>query len=102
MLRKMIPVFLLLAGMALAGGCLAPPEPAVTPVSTSVPTSTPTPVASPTEPPRPADTLTPALSPAPIPGHPAPDFTLPDLEGNEVRLSDHRGHVVLVNFWTTW
>ncbi|KUO60064.1 MAG: hypothetical protein APF80_08100 [Alphaproteobacteria bacterium BRH_c36] len=31
-----------------------------------------------------------------------PDFTLPDLDGNEVRFSDHRGRVVLVNFWATW
>jgi thiol-disulfide isomerase/thioredoxin len=33
---------------------------------------------------------------------PASDFTLKDLEGNEVRLSDHRGKVVLLNFWATW
>jgi hypothetical protein len=32
----------------------------------------------------------------------APEFALKDLEGNTVRLSDHRGKVVLVNFWTTW
>ena len=31
-----------------------------------------------------------------------PDFTLEDLAGNEVRLSDLRGKVVLVNFWATW
>ncbi len=32
----------------------------------------------------------------------APDFMLKDLEGKSVRLSDLRGKVVLVNFWTTW
>jgi peroxiredoxin len=32
----------------------------------------------------------------------APDFALPDLEGQAVRLSAYRGHVVLVNLWATW
>jgi peroxiredoxin len=44
----------------------------------------------------------PALPPAPIPGHPAPDFALPDLADNELRLADFEGQVVLVNFWATW
>ncbi len=32
----------------------------------------------------------------------APDFALPTLDGNTFRLSDHRGKVVLLNFWATW
>jgi len=32
----------------------------------------------------------------------APDFTLTDLEKNEFRLSDSRGSVVAMLFWTTW
>jgi peroxiredoxin len=35
-------------------------------------------------------------------GSPAPDFTLRDLNGGEVRLSSLRGKVVLLNFWATW
>jgi peroxiredoxin len=35
-------------------------------------------------------------------GVPAPNFTLPALDGNMVSLSDHKGHVVLVNIWATW
>jgi peroxiredoxin len=31
----------------------------------------------------------------------APDFELPDLDGRLHRLSDHRGHVVVVNFWSS-
>lgn len=36
------------------------------------------------------------------PGVEAPDFAYVDLDGNEVRLSDLRGKVVLVNLWATW
>ena len=30
------------------------------------------------------------------------DFTLPDLEGKQVSLSDFRGKWVVVNYWATW
>ena len=33
---------------------------------------------------------------------PAPDFTLPDLQGQAVRLSQLKGKVVFLNIWTTW
>lgn len=32
----------------------------------------------------------------------ASDFALRDTEGRTVRLSDHLGKVVLLNFWATW
>jgi peroxiredoxin len=33
---------------------------------------------------------------------PAPEFSLSDLAGKKLRLSDYRGHVVLLDFWATW
>lgn len=38
----------------------------------------------------------------PAVGRPAPDFTLPTLDGGEFRLSDQRGRPVVLNFWATW
>ncbi len=33
---------------------------------------------------------------------PAPNFTLPSMGGANLRLSEYRGEVVLVNFWASW
>ncbi len=41
-------------------------------------------------------------SAAPEPSKPAPDFTLRTMEGQNLRLQEQRGRVVLVNFWATW
>jgi|SRR5580700_2542221 cytochrome c biogenesis protein CcmG/thiol:disulfide interchange protein DsbE len=35
-------------------------------------------------------------------GNLAPDFTLTDLDGRKVTLSNYRGKVVLLDFWATW
>lgn len=32
----------------------------------------------------------------------APEFTLNDLKGNEISLSDYKGKIVFLNFWATW
>lgn len=50
---------------------------------------------------RPAPSA-PRGSAAPLTGHRAPDFTLPDVAGRRVSLSDGRGKVAMVNFWATW
>jgi cytochrome c biogenesis protein CcmG, thiol:disulfide interchange protein DsbE len=41
------------------------------------------------------------MSPTTI-GSEAPDFSLTDLDGNEVRLANLRGRPVVVNFWASW
>ncbi|GIV61178.1 MAG: hypothetical protein KatS3mg044_0044 [Rhodothermaceae bacterium] len=48
-----------------------------------------------------AETEAPEKAPSYL-GQTAPDFTLPTLDGQTFRLADHRGKVVLLNFWATW
>ena len=35
-------------------------------------------------------------------GQEAPDFALKSATGANLRLSEHRGNVVMINFWATW
>jgi hypothetical protein len=46
--------------------------------------------------------LGPAVEPILPAGGDAPDFALPDLEGRVHRLSEQRGHKVLVLAWAPW
>jgi len=80
-----ISAALLLAAALLMAGCASPtpvPMPVLGP-EVSVPTK-------------------PAVSDIPEVGAIAPEFTLLDLSGVEVQLSDYRGKVLLLNFWATW
>lgn len=47
--------------------------------------------------------LAPVLADTPYPliGKPAPDFTLRAVIGGNVRLSEHRGEVVVITFWSS-
>lgn len=47
------------------------------------------------------DTSTPGTESALV-GEPAPDFVLKSLDGSEFRLRDHRGKVVVLEFWASW
>lgn len=48
------------------------------------------------------DGVSTALPPAPAIGHPAPDFALPTLAGDELALDALRGQPVVLNFWASW
>lgn len=39
---------------------------------------------------------------SPLVGQPAPDFRLQDLAGNTFHLAEHRGEVIVLDFWATW
>jgi peroxiredoxin len=43
-----------------------------------------------------------SLAASGLTGQPAPDFALKSSSGENLRLSEHRGDVVMVNFWATW
>jgi peroxiredoxin len=43
-----------------------------------------------------------AMAATGMPGTAAPDFTLRTVDGQNLRLNEQRGRVVLVNFWATW
>ena len=47
-------------------------------------------------------TFSASSAPAPLADHPAPDFTLPGLDGSNVALSALKGQVALINIWATW
>jgi peroxiredoxin len=41
-------------------------------------------------------------TPQPAVNHPAPDFTLTTLDGEEFTLSAQQGTPIVLNFWATW
>jgi cytochrome c biogenesis protein CcmG/thiol:disulfide interchange protein DsbE len=49
-----------------------------------------------------AERTNPANGARPVEQAPAPDFALEQLDGGPLSLSEHRGQIVLVNFWATW
>ncbi len=73
--------------------------------STSTVAQLPTEPSEPTAPTtQPVVTQPVATQPAPTqpPQKAAPDFTVVDAEGNEVKLSDFLGQPVVLNFWASW
>lgn len=43
-----------------------------------------------------------SLASSDLTGRPAPDFALKSSTGENLRLSEYRGDVVMINFWATW
>ena len=66
------------------GADLAPSQLATQPPATEVPAATEVPGETQPEP------------------QPVPDFTVYDIDGNEVRLHDYFGKPIVLNFWASW
>ncbi|MCF6267770.1 MAG: TlpA family protein disulfide reductase [Desulfuromusa sp.] len=49
-----------------------------------------------------SSTSEPQVSQSGLVGNVAPDFTLTNMQGEKVSLSQLRGKVVILNFWATW
>ena len=63
----------------------------------------PTATATPVDPPTPTPADEPAQPPVGVrEGNTAPDFSLQNLQGETVTLSELRGKAVLLNFWAVW
>ena len=43
-----------------------------------------------------------SLAASDLAGRQAPDFALKSASGENLRLSEYRGDVVMINFWATW
>ena len=43
-----------------------------------------------------------SLASSSLEGQSAPDFVLKSSGGENLRLSEYRGDVVMINFWATW
>ncbi|MDD2778223.1 MAG: redoxin domain-containing protein, partial [Methanocellales archaeon] len=82
----------------------ATPTPTPTPTPKPMTAATPTPTPTPTPKPMTAATPTPTITPKPTPTPLllAPDFNLIDaISGDNIRLSDYRGKLVLLDFFST-
>ncbi len=97
-LRRHLPLCLLLlvAGAACDSKSKAP-EPAA-PASPAADVADPAP-AAPTNEPQAAPSGGSGATVQAAVGQPAPDFTLPDLDGDPVRLADHRGKTVVLEWF---
>jgi peroxiredoxin len=105
--RDLAPVILVLA--LTLGGCVPQTAPTSAPKAAGQPQpATAAPAISGPLPAAP--TATAGAAPAAKKGNPVPpkvgdvafDFTLRNLQGKAVSLSDYRGKKVMLNFWATW
>ena len=107
LLKIILPIILIL-GLAITSYTTAlKPTPAPNPEPVPIPGLEPTPEPAPSPEPEPEPAPTPEPTPTPEPEPEpepvlAPDFQLPNLEGQTISLSDLKGKPVLLNFWATW
>lgn len=90
-------LLLLVAGAACDSKSKAPEPAAAT--SPAADAADPAPAPEPAAPTNEPQAAPSEDAPQAVVGQPAPDFTLPDLDGNPVRLADHRGKTVVLEWF---
>ncbi len=102
--RRVLPVLLLVlmaAGAALAITQAQNRDSDATQAAANPFTGYPTPAPVTFIPPTPLPVTPPPTEETPV-GQPAPDVTLPTLDGGTLRLDDFAGQIVFLSFWATW
>ena len=96
---KNLHQFILIAGASLA---LAAPTPFCSMAASADPAPKPSSVPAKKIVPAPGATTATKRPELIANGSVAPDFVSKDLAGKEVKLSDHKGKIVVLDFWATW
>ena len=102
---RIILITAMICTLSMLVGCVLPVVPTTTPASgetTQAPTQATTQPPTETVPNDPTEVTETQPPETTEPDYSAPDFTMLDMEGNEVTLASFFGKPIILNFWASW